>query len=115
MTRWSLSTIARELRELPAWSQRERVTKLLVKEPEMRVLLVGLPAGARWPQHRAAARVVVAVLEGRLDFRIGDEVSTLAAGDIGTIEPSVVHDLHAHEDTFFLLTVAGPSGPVQVQ
>lgn len=114
MDQWTLSSLARELRESPGWAEQERVTRILVKEPAVRVLVVGLPAGARWPQHKSAARVIVTVMEGRLDFATANDVRTLTSGDIVTLEPAVPHDLHAHEDTVFLLTIAGPAAPVQI-
>ena len=115
MTQWTLSDLTRELRELPAWSRQERVTRLLVKEPEVRLLLVGLPADARWPKHQASSRIIVTILQGRVEFRLEEGLRTLSAGDVMTLEPSVPHDLLAHEDSFFLLTVAGASGPLQVE
>lgn len=115
MIQWTVSDVTRELRQSPGWTRQERVTRLLVKEPEVRLLLVGLPGGARWPQHQASSRVIVTVLEGRLELSAGGDVRALAAGGILTLEPSTPHDLFAHEDTFFLLTIAGPSGPVQLE
>jgi quercetin dioxygenase-like cupin family protein len=114
MMQWTVSSLANELRELPGWARQERVTRVLVKEPEVRLVLVGLPAGARWPQHKAASRVIVSIVQGRLEFSVGGDARTLAAGDVISLEPSVIHDLLAGEDTFFLLTVAGPSGPTQI-
>jgi quercetin dioxygenase-like cupin family protein len=115
MTGWTLPDLQRELRELPGWTRQERVTRVLVKEAEVRLLLVGLPAGARWPQHKAASRVIVVVIEGRLEFSVADEARTLTAGEVVSLPPSVPHDLLAREDTFFLLTVAGQTGPVPLQ
>ena len=70
MTQWTLSDLTRELRELPGWARQERVTRLLVKEPEVRLLLVGLAAGARWPKHQAPSRIIVTILQGRVEFSL---------------------------------------------
>ena len=67
------------LRGEPAWARGDRNAKTLVKEPDFRLVLVALKAGARLEEHRAPGRISIQTLEGRLRLRVADEEGVLLA------------------------------------
>lgn len=83
-------------------------SKVLVKTAELRLVLVAMPAGSIWPEHRAAGRVAVHVLAGRIAFGLGETVRDIGPGELVAIEEGFPHDIRGQEDTAFLLIVAGP-------
>lgn len=104
---WQLDALFDEIAADPSWGT-ARVTRILVKTPELRQILVAMPAGSEWAEHRAAGRVSVCVIRGRIAFGVGGESTELAAGTLAAVEPGVLHDVRALEPSAFLLTVAGP-------
>jgi quercetin dioxygenase-like cupin family protein len=89
-------------------ASRSRVSRVVVKTSEARILAVGMAAATEWKEHAAAGRVVVHVIAGRIRMRVGDAISELAAGELVTLEPGQAHDVCALEDAAFVLMVAGP-------
>jgi quercetin dioxygenase-like cupin family protein len=84
-----------------------RVTRMLLKSAEVRVLVVGMARGVTWPEHNAAGRVVIRVEHGCIEMHMNDRPSQFAAGMLVALEPGEPHDVLAVEDSAFLLFVAG--------
>lgn len=85
-----------------------RKTKMLVKYPEFRIALVTMRAGSRWDDHKTPARISVQVLRGHIQFRVAGAKFDLAAGQLITLHPGVVHSVDSVEDSAFLLTLSDP-------
>ena len=47
----------------------------------------------------------VMIVQGRIDFGVGDERYTLSAGDVVALEGNVIHDLNALEDSIVRLSL----------
>lgn len=103
---WSLGPELDAVRA-EAVEKRGRVTRMLLKTPEVRVAVVAIASGQTWPAHTASGRVVVRVEAGAIEIRAGDQRFDLRPGMLATLEPGVTHDVSAHEDSAFLLFVAG--------
>lgn len=91
-----------------------RSARTLSKEGDIRVMLVVLDAGAEIDTHRAAGPITVQVLDGTLDFEVGDAVHELRTGMLLTVPAGVDHAVRSEPGATFLLTVsaatAGGSG-----
>ena len=84
-----------------------RQTRALVKTPEVRLMVVGMTAGTTWPEHRAAGRVLLRVERGCIECTVAGQRHRLQAGGLASIDAGEAHDVHALEDSAFLLVVAG--------
>lgn len=103
--RFNLRTEMERLRQLPSYHQGNPTGKTLVKEPDLRIVLMALKAGARLEEHRASGPISVHALEGRLRLRVAEEAVEMTAGELLMLEPNLAHDVDALEDSAFLLTL----------
>lgn len=83
-------------------------SKTLVKQPDIRVVLAMLEAGARMKDHHADGSVALQVLHGRIRLRTESADDELGSGYLVTIAPSLHHDVEALEPSVFLLTLSWP-------
>lgn len=98
------------LRSEPAWQRGERNAITLIKEPDLRVILTALKAGAHVREHRVEGRFTVQPIVGRLRLHLPDQQVDLAAGQLLALESGLAHDVEALEESAFLLTIAWPAG-----
>ena len=68
-----------------------------------------LPKGAKISSHTSSRDASVMILQGEVDFMLGDQVHRVKAGDWFFMEAGLVHALSAIEDLVFLLTLFGSS------
>lgn len=100
---------ADRLREEESWQRNRRNAKTLVKEPDFRVVLVVLQPGARLEEHHAPGRISIHTVQGHVRVRVPGDAVDLPTGHLLTLEPNIVHDVEAQDDSTFLLTIAWPS------
>ena len=55
--------------------------------------------------HKAAYPIVVAVIDGSIDFGVDSERFTLEKGMIIALEANILHDLKATKDSIVLLSM----------
>jgi len=79
--------------------------RTLVKEPDLRIVLMALKAGGRLEEHRASGPISVQPVEGRLRLRLPARSVEIAVGELLALEPGISHDVEAIEDSAFLLTI----------
>lgn len=91
------------------WQRTGRHARTLVKDADLRVVLIALRAGVRMEEHHAPGRITVQTLAGRLSLRVGDRTVDLPVGHILTLGPAIPHDVEAREESAFLLTIAWPT------
>lgn len=72
-----------------------RATSVVTNNEALRVLQLLLAAGERVPDHSSPKALVITLLEGSLDFTVGERTERLAPGDVVYVAPSQVHDLAA--------------------
>ena len=82
--------------------------RTLLKDAEIRVVLIALEAGARLAEHHAPGRITIHTLSGHLLVREAGEAIDLPAGHLLSLARSVPHDVEAREASTFLLTIAWP-------
>lgn len=71
----------------------------------LRKNLIALAAGAALQDHESPGEATLMVLEGRIEFRAGEESVTLDAGNLVEIPP-MRHGLTALTDAVVILSVA---------
>ncbi len=93
------------LRDEPTWRTSSRNAVTLVKNGALRVVLVALHAGATMEPHSAPGPVTVQVVSGRLRFGAAGTDTVVTAGQLLALEPALLHDVTAVEESALLLTV----------
>ncbi|HZU14399.1 MAG TPA: cupin domain-containing protein [Chloroflexota bacterium] len=94
-----------ELRTQESYASAKPAGKTLVKEPDLRIVLMALKAGGRLEEHRASGPISIQGIEGRLRLRLPATSIDVGAGELLMLEPGVPHDVEAVEDGVFLLTI----------
>ena len=94
------------LKQENTWAQSDRVARTLVKRDRLQLVLTMLKADARLHEHHAEGRVTVQTITGHLRLQIDGQSIDLPAGHVVVIEPGVLHDVQAVEESAFLLTIA---------
>jgi quercetin dioxygenase-like cupin family protein len=83
-----------------------RKSKMLVKHPEFRIVLITMRTGSRWEDHKTNARICLHVLRGHIRFHTANGAFDLRPGQLITLAPGVVHSVDAVEESAFLLTLS---------
>jgi quercetin dioxygenase-like cupin family protein len=94
-----------ELRRRPLSRTRAPNGRTLVKEPDLRIVLMTLKAGGRLEEHDASGPISIQVLEGQVRLRLPERDIEIAAGTLLALEPDIPHDVEAIGDSAFLLTI----------
>ena len=84
-------------------------SRTLFKKHDFRCVLIAMEPSAAMKEHHADGTLSVQVLKGRLRFGAEGNQFELAAGSLLTLSASIKHDVHALEDSAFLLTISWPS------
>jgi quercetin dioxygenase-like cupin family protein len=104
-----LSAELARLRDEETWRRTGRHARTLVKDADLRVVLIALGAGMRMEEHHAPGRITVQTLAGRLALRAAGQIVDLPVGHVLTLGPAIPHDVEAREESAFLLTIAWPT------
>jgi quercetin dioxygenase-like cupin family protein len=96
-----------QIREEPYW-QSGRNSKTIVHYPDFRMVVTAVQANTTIHEHRTAGRLAVQTLHGHIRMHAGGEEFDLPAGGLLVVDQAVPYDLHAIEDSSFLLTIAWP-------
>lgn len=99
-----------QLHEQTAWHQGDRNAKTLVKEADLRIVLIALRAGSRMEEHQAAGGISVQTLTGHLRLQTAGSDVDLPIGRMVSLERDVPHTVEALEESAFLLTIAWRGG-----
>jgi quercetin dioxygenase-like cupin family protein len=97
------------LRDEETWLRAGRHARTLVKDADLRVVLVTLRAGMRMEDHHAPGRLTIQTLTGWIVLQTGERSIDLPAGRLLTLGPAIAHTIEAREETAFLLTIAWPN------
>lgn len=96
----------------PAYEKSGQASTTLVKEADFRIVLIRLRAARRMEKHRASGPISIQPIEGRIRLVLSDRTAVLTVGNLLVLEPHLVHDVEAIEDTVFLLTMGRTMYPV---
>lgn len=107
---FDLAAMERELRREDAYQREGHTARTLVREQDLRVVLVALRAGARIGEHHASQTVSVLPLSGHVRLRLETETVELMPGRLLVLEKGLRHDVEALQESAMLLTL-GWKGP----
>lgn len=93
------------LRGQASYENRGPTGATLVKEPDLRIVLMAVRSGGGLREHSASGPISIQVLEGSLRVRLRDRTVELAHGQLLAIESDIRHDVEALSDSAFLLTI----------
>ena len=105
--RFRLAEEVARLKAEPDWTGGKRAITL-TKQRGLRLVLIALRAVAALHEHLAAGALTIHVLEGRVRLDVGGETVELAVGELLVLEPGLLHDVQAVDESVFLLTLAQP-------
>jgi quercetin dioxygenase-like cupin family protein len=77
-----------------------------VKEPDFRIVLIALRAGARLDEHRAAGRIIIQTLAGHVQLQTSGAIVELPVGRLVSLERDVPHTVEAVAESALLITIA---------
>ncbi len=103
--RYDLSQEADLLAQGAQYARGEPNGKTLLKEPDLRVVLLTLQSGGRMMEHSASGPSSILVVRGRCQVKAGGSTYDLTAEQLLTIEPELPHEIAAEEDSVILLTI----------
>lgn len=104
---FDLAAIARDMRESDAYRHTGHTARTIVREPDLRIVLVVMRGGSVIKEHKADDTTSVQALMGRMRLRLPERVAALSAGALLVLERGLPHTVEADEDSTFLLTLGG--------
>ncbi len=78
---------------------------VLMNTDSIKEVRIAFRAGQEMKEHKTAYPIVVAVVEGNIDFGVGSERTLLKKGMMIALEGNVPHDLKATEDSIVRLSL----------
>jgi quercetin dioxygenase-like cupin family protein len=87
-----------------------RNAKTLVKNNDLRVVLVVMKKGVRMQQHKAAGPISIQTIAGKIKLCLPDQDVELPSGHLLALERYRPHDVEALRDSAFLLSISWPEG-----
>ncbi|MEP7273138.1 MAG: cupin domain-containing protein [Acidobacteriota bacterium] len=100
-----------ELHEEEAWVRTGRNSKTLVKQPDLRIVLMAFEEGAQLTGHSTDARMSIYTLMGHVKLIIPGQTIDLPQGQLLVLDRGVEHALEALEESAILLTISWPHHP----
>ena len=85
-----------------------RSSKTLVKQPDLRIVLVAMKAHTEMKEHRAEGRISIQTIAGHLRLKLSDAIVELPAGHLLALDRGITHDVEALVESSFLLTISWP-------
>jgi quercetin dioxygenase-like cupin family protein len=89
----------------PGESASKRRAEILIKQPDLRVVLITMLKGAHLQEHTAPGPVLIQCLEGELRVTGGETPEDIHPGSVIYFQPGVLHAVEALTDGAFLLTI----------
>jgi quercetin dioxygenase-like cupin family protein len=100
-----LAAIEAEVRLEEAYLRDGHSARTLVRQPDLRVVLLVLRAGTRIAEHRVLASASIHTLRGHLRLRLAERTVDVPAGRLLVLERELAHDVEALADSAVLLTL----------
>jgi len=111
MIQINLPELISQIKLEDAWKKSDRNAITIFKTNSMRLVLIGLHAGAEMKTHTAPGIISVQVLDGQIRFSTEQQQAELAKGQMLVLHAGIPHSVNAVEESVFLLTLAiTPSG-----
>jgi quercetin dioxygenase-like cupin family protein len=92
-----------QLTEIPAESI---VSRTLIAEPAMRVILFGFAAGQELTEHKTPMAASIQILDGEGQVTLGEDDVAVKAGDLIYMPPNLPHSVRANTPLKMILIMA---------
>lgn len=102
---FDVPTLAAELRGEAAYLRDGHTARTLVREADLRVVLLVMKAGARIAEHRTDETACVLTFTGHIRLALPERVAELPPGRLLVLESGLRHDVEAVADSALLLTL----------
>ena len=106
LLRMELEVLKEQIKGENSWQEGDRGSIVLFKSETMRIVLIGLHENAELTPHKASGVISIQVLDGEINFFVGEQESVVQKGQMITLQENVVHGVKALKESFFLLTLA---------
>jgi quercetin dioxygenase-like cupin family protein len=107
--KFDLAAIDSELRGSDAYTREGHTAHTLVREDDLRIVVIVMKAGARMAKHRADETASIHGLSGHVRLHLPDDETTdVHAGQLLVLERGVQHDVEAVLDSALVLTLGWP-------
>ena len=104
-TAFEIVDIAREMRAEDTYARDGHTARTLVREADLRIVLMVMRAGSIMKEHRVAETASVHSLTGHVRLRLPDGVADLPSGRLLVLERGLLHNVEALEESTLLLTL----------
>ncbi len=101
-----IAAVAQQLHADEARDDHSHGARTLVRESDLRVVLLAFAPGAKLAQHHVKGSATVQVIDGMIEVGIDGQVIELHAGQLLPIARGVAHDVVAVARSTVLLTLA---------
>ena len=101
----NLPAFTEQLKQESTWKESDRNSITVFKTDGMRIVLIGLHAGAEMAKHTANNHISVQVLEGQLKYTTDARSVELSKGQMLALHERIPHSVLAIKETVFLLTL----------
>ena len=106
---FDLSKELERVRGAESWREGKHSARTLLKETNLRVVLIAMHEGDRIEEHRAPGPILIHALSGHIRVTAGNRTTDVPAGHVLTLARDATHAVAAVVDSAFLLPIAGPS------
>jgi len=86
--------------------QADHTSKTLAKYPDMRVVLIGMKAGAVLHRHRARGTIVLRTLYGCVKLNTVGKTVNIPPGQLIALDGMIPHDVESLTTSYVLLSIA---------
>ena len=102
---FDLAPIVAEMRAEDVYRREGHTARTLVREKDLRVVLVVVKGGGVIKEHRANETASMHVLSGHLHVRLRERLVDLPGGNLLVLERGLPHNVEAIDESVFLLTL----------
>ena len=102
---FDLAPIAADLRGEGVYQRDGHTARTLVREADIRILLVVMKGGGTIKEHRAHETASIQMLSGHVRVRLPDRLVDLPSGRLLVLEGGLSHSVEAVDESAFLLTL----------
>lgn len=105
-TTYDLTAVATELRAEAAYGQMGHAARTLVREDDLRIVVIAMRAGAVIPEHQTSDTLALQVVTGNVRLTLADGGSReLTGAQLLVLKGGVRHAVEALEESALLLTL----------
>ncbi len=103
-----LAKYSQQLKQEGAWQKNDRNSITIYKTREFTMVLCWLREEALIIDNLVGGHVTVQVIEGTIDFMVGDSTTALSQKQMITVHPNILHTIRAVSNSLVLIITTKP-------